>query len=621
MSTRSWTASTTKRPNPSKTKRARRCGPTTRAHYKQTLLFMETIRLMPRVIIDPSIRQEIRASMVGLSNSRARAEALRWAGFLNVDISRVYAVTKDIRPPRKRRSDSGKRRADLKTHAGIAFATTQVVGANLDPKRAMEMARANGFETPISVGSYRRQLNEAGLSRAQRRSKVVVYRSFEAEAPGVMFQCDVSGLKTRWLDPSTRRVLHVHAGDVNANHPNRKSNRVPLWKFSVKDDHSRFLFTRFFAAERETSCLIVDLLLEAFRTMGVPLAMYTDNASVFKSCLMKRAVSILDRAFASHGGFKWQFHEPYNPNAGGKIESSHQLVEQFERQIGIGDVPTLDELNQYAVNFCDLYNATQHRTTKIKPYIRFRAGHGVMRIAPDPILNDAFKAKELEVKVNGDVTISIDAKRWQLPSSPRIAASLNGAKEINNPFIDLAVLGRKISIVWPIESDWFVAIVRDSEFEIAKVEAVADAAYEHKSVAEPTGVSNTKHFKELASQQAQAVRKGEKKIIRPGIEVPFEIAAEDRAAVMPRREVNPSLAEWANTTPGIAAAIGDQMFSYFVAAELLQQEETLSNPLTLPEKHWLETLFNGRDQIAESELRAAVTARSEWPILAEVKSA
>jgi hypothetical protein len=103
--------------------------------------------------------------------------------------------------------------------------------------------------------------------------------------------------------------------------------------------------------------------------------------------------------------------------------------------------------------------------------------------------------------------------------------------------------------------------------------------------------------------------------------VSSKLPLKTRPTMMPRREVSPSLAEWANTAPGIAAAIGEQMFTYFAAAELLQQEETLSNPLTLPEKHWLETLFNGREQIAESELRAAVSARTSMPRLAEVKSA
>jgi hypothetical protein len=243
-----------------------------------------------------------------------------------------------------------------------------------------------------------------------------------------------------------------------------------------------------------------------------------------------------------------------------------------------------------------------------------------MRTAPPAVLNDAFKAKELEVKVNSDVTLSIDDQRWQLPRSPRIAASLSGAKEINNPFIDLAALGKKISVVWPVEAEWFVAVAGNNEFEIAKVKAVPDAAYDHKTIAEPASVRNAKHFKTLAADQAKAVRGG-KKIIRPGIEVPFEIAAEARPAMMPRQAVNPSLAEWASAAPGaIVSAVG-RSFDYFAAAEMLQQEEVLSNPLTLPDQQWLKSLFNGRDQIAESEMCAAVTARTEAPRLAEVKSA
>jgi hypothetical protein len=512
----------------------------------------------------------------------------------------------------------------------MSFATTQVVGSNLDPKHALEMTRRNardlGFEndqdaTPVSLGTFRRHLRSKGLNRAQRRSRRVVHRRFEAPAPGHIFQCDVSGVKTRWVDVRNKRILQVHAGDVNANHPNRKSTRVPLFKFSVKDDNSRFLFTRFFAAERETSCLMVDLLLEAFQTMGVPLAMYTDNASVFKSQLTQRAASILDRGFAENGGFKWEFHAPYNPNAGGKIESSHQFVEQFEKYLGIGPVPTLDDLNQFAVNFCDLYNWTDHRTTREKPDIRFRAGHGVMRVAPPELLNDAFKAREFSPVVNSDVTISVEGVRWQLPRGARLSATLSGPKDVNNPFIDLAQSStpRTIDVIWPIEAEWFVAIADGNEFTLAKIEAVADAAYEHKSVTEPSSVRNQKHFKALAADQRQQVAKG-KQIIRPGIEVPFEIAAEARPATFPRQRVDPSLAEWANAEP-LAAALASPSIDRWSAASMLQSEEILSSPLTAAESDWLSAVFNGEEKILESDLRTAVAVRDSQIRLAEVKSA
>jgi transposase InsO family protein len=509
----------------------------------------------------------------------------------------------------------------------MSFATALVVGHNLDPDLALETARANGFETPVSVGTYRRQLREAGLNRAQRRSKKAVHRRFEAEAPGEIFQCDVSGVKDRFVDVRNRRVLYVSEADVNAGHPNRNTTRVKLWKITIKDDHSRYLYTRFFAAEHENSCIIVDFLLQAFRSLGVPLALYTDNASTFRSRLTQRAASILNRGFADHGGFKFEFGKPHNPNARGKVESSHLLVEKFEKLISLGElageVPTVEALNRFAERICDRYNWTKHRETNEKPEIRFRAGHGIMRVAPPELLNDAFKAREVSVVVNADVTISIDAVKWQLPRGPQISATITGAKDVANPFIDLAAssVPRKIDVIWPVEAEWFVASTGGNEFTLAKVKAVADMAGEHKSVAESAAVKNKKHFTARAADLKKAAKAGDVKIVRPGFEKDFEIAAEARPAMMPRREVNPSLAEWANTTPGVAATIGDQLITYVAAAKLLQQEEVLSNPLTLPDQQWLKSLFHGRDQVPESELRAAITARTNIPRLAEVKSA
>jgi len=583
---------------------------------------------MPRILINETERQEIRASMAGLSGSRAKAEAMHWATHLNCHPSRIYDVTKDLRPARKARSDKGNRRADLKTHAGISFATTFVVAHNLDPDQALEMARANGFDTPVSIGTYQRYLREAGLNRAQRRSRRVVHRRFEALAPGEIFQFDISGVKDRMVDVRNKRIIRVNPGDVNENHPNRKSTRVPLWKFTLKDDHSRKIFTRFVACEKPNSCHVIDFLLEAFREMGVPLVLYTDNDSVIVSRLMRRAADILNRAFAESGGFKLEQHMPYNSNATGKVENSHLLVEKYEKLIGIGQwlgyQDTLEDLNRYAEKgICFSYNWTKHRETKEKPEIRFRAGYGVMRMAPPELLNDAFKAREFNPIVNSDVTISIEGFKWQLPQGPYISATVTGPKDVANPFVDLSQssIPKRIDVIWPVEAEWFVCVAGGNEFTLAKVKAVADAAGEHKSVAESTAVKNKKHFTARAADLKKAAKAGEVKVVRPGFEKPFEIAAEARPSMMPRREINPSLAEWANAAPGVTALSGDQLITYIAAAEMLQQEETLSNPLTLPEKHWLETLFNGRERVAESELRAAVTARSERPILAEVKSA
>ena len=584
---------------------------------------------MPKTILNEVEIQEARAALALLSGPRASAEAKRLADHFGCHVSRIYAATKHLRPARKPRTDKGKRRVDLKDHAGMSLATSLVVGYNLDPDLALETARANGHETPVSLGTYRRQLREAGLNRAQRRSRRVVHRNFEAKAPGEIFQFDISGVKNRMVDVRNKRIVQVHPGDVNSNHPNRKSTRVGLWKFTVKDDYSRKMFTRFVAAEKHNSCHVIDFLLEAFREMGVPLVLYTDNDATIVSRLMRRAAAILDRAFAESGGFKLDQHMPYNSNATGKVESSHLWVEKFEKEIAIGEMPTVDGMNQFAAAFCERYNWSEHRRTKEKPEIRFRAGHSVLRRPPAALLNDAFKAREFEVKVNTDVTISVDAVCWQLPRSPRIASSLRGAKEIDNPFVDLAVLGKKVLVVWPIEADWFIAVAGGNEFELAKVEAVADAAGAHKSVAESTAAKNTKHFKEVADETRKAVREAARRgeptpIVRPGIEVPFELPTEARPVVMPRKEVNPSLADWVSASSGAvpASAIGEQLLNFWKAAELLQEEEALSNPLNSGDHAWLKAVFAGRNEMPESELRAAVAQRVNEPAqVVAIKSA
>lgn len=584
---------------------------------------------MPKTILNEAETQEARAALMGLSGPCAKSEAQRLADHFGCHVSRVYAATKSSRPKRKARTDRGKRRVDLKNDAGMSLATSLVVGHNLDPDLALETARANGFATPISLGTYRRQLREAGLNRSQRRSRRVVHRRFEAERPGQIYQFDISGVKERWVDVRNKRILQVHAGDVNANHPNRKSTRVPLWKFTMQDDHSRFLYTRFVACLKPNSCHVIDFELEAFRAMGVPQVLYTDNDSVIVSKLNQRAASILDHAFAASEGFKLSQHMPYNSNATGKVEKSHQMVEKFEKLISIGEVPTVDDLNVFAARFCDYYNNTDHRTTGIKPELRFRAGHAVMRVPPDALLNDAFKAREFEVKVNSDVTISVDAKSWQLPRSAKIASTLHGAKEVDNPFIDLAQIENgACKVVWPIEAEWFIAIAGGIDFEFLKVEAVADLADEHKSVAESTSERNTKHFKEVAASNKKAVREAAKRgeqspIVVPGIDVKFEIAAQPRPAMMPRQKVDPSLVEWANLAPGAIAPsmVDGRLLTYFQAAETLQEQDELSNPLNLSDQAWLKSVMAGREKVSETELREQLEKRNSRPQLSEVKSA
>lgn len=256
---------------------------------------------MPNRTLGNIALQEICAAMNGLSGAIAREQADRLAARHKCSISRIYDITRDVRPSRKTRADKGRRTADLLSHPALAFASSLVVAHNLDPDLAVETAELNPQDTdgaacPVSVPTFRRYLREHGLNRRRLRKPTQPHRRFEAKAPGEIFQADFSGVKTRWLDIKTRRILHVPDSEVSANHPNRNPDRVPLWKCTLVDDYSRLKFIRFCAAPRLNSGDAIDFLLEAFRVLGTPLSLYSDNDSILTSKRMRRMEAILNGA-------------------------------------------------------------------------------------------------------------------------------------------------------------------------------------------------------------------------------------------------------------------------------------------------------------------------------------
>ncbi len=140
---------------------------------------------------------------------------------------------------------------------------------------------------------------------------------------------------------------------------------MPLWKFTLVDDHSRYLFVRLIACPHANSIHVIEFLLEAFRHMGIPRMLYTDNDSVIVSKRMQRAASILDRAFAESGGFKLEQHRAGNPQATGKVERAHQIVEKYEKVFGLSDEPpTLADINRFCEGLCLRKNSLPHRENR-----------------------------------------------------------------------------------------------------------------------------------------------------------------------------------------------------------------------------------------------------------------
>jgi len=546
---------------------------------------------MPHYNLDQIAQTEIRAALTGLKGKALADAAKRFAQAHDVSVQTIYRVTADLRPQRKTRADKGKRRADLLNHPGLALAAEVVATRNVDPDHALEVAKVNGHEVPVAVGTFRRYLAEHGVSKRHRKASVRAFRRWEAKEPCEIFQFDISGVKERWFDLTTRKILHVSSKDVNENHPNKNPNRVKVWKFTLIDDFSRRRFFRFYPIEKPTSVEVIDFLLHAFRKFGVPKTLYTDNDVIIVSKRMRRAEAILNKAFDGSGGFRLLQHTAHNAQATGKVERSHQVIEKFEKLIGLKfQTPTIEALNEFCAQVCDALDWTAHSTTGEKPMLRWQSQNLALRMPPHETLDAAFKCEEFTRKLNADVTISYKGASYQLPRK--------------RPFVDW--IGRTLTLVWPAgDADWFTVIGLDGvEYEISRATASADAAGEFKQTEETTRQRTMKVLSERAAERKAEHKATGTELIVPGFDVPFEENTQQHPAMMPKRVIEMPLEHLP------AAQTGDvvKYLTFWPAFRALVEEGALANEDT--DKAFLRAVFAGRDEITDAEIRTALQARS-----------
>lgn len=548
---------------------------------------------MPRITLNTDDVQEIRNAMRGLTGVRATETARDLAKFYDVHISRIYEVSKDVRPERKPRSDKGKRTAELTEHSGLKLAAELVVNQHLKPELALEVAELNGEEVPIATGTFQRYLREKGVSRKQNQSPRRVYRKWQADAPGLIFQFDITGLKVRWLNVKTRQILKLQIDDKN--HPNTNKNLVRLWSFVMKDDNSRYLFERFYACDKPNSTHVVDFCFAAFAEMGVPLKLYSDNDAIIVSAMMRRAEKILNKAFETTGGFELTQHAAGNPQATGKVENAHKVVEEFEKLIGVKySKPGIEELNNFSKWMCDSYNRKTNRATGIQPRVAFGATNAVMRRCPDETLKSAFKAKEFTRVIAADATFSYENQSWQLPRSAKY------------PFNEWATIGLTATVLWLSEEDYFVITASGyDEFAVAKQIAQADVAGDYKRLPETIGQQTRKILKASAQERKKQLQSEGRELLVMGFDTQVK---QDSVVTMPRRTVEADANVLARELPSF---LNTRTLTLYQSIEALQDEEIFSKPVAREERLWLERLFAGREEIEETELRAALEERDK----------
>lgn len=574
---------------------------------------------MPNTTLSTADKQDICHVMHGLKGASCRAEAEVLATFYGVDVSRIYTVSKGVRPTRQRRADLGKRKHDLLMNEALRFAAELVWNQGVSAEIALEIMAANADRlgtVEIDLGTFRRYLREKGLSRMQKKKNRKIYRRFEADFPGQIFQFDISGVKERWVDVRTRAIHKVSPLEVSKNHDNRRADRIPLWKFSLRDDKSRFQFLRFVACPKPNTAHVAEFLRDAFVQMGVPYFLYTDNDRVIVNRRTKRGEKILNETFRECGGFEMKQHQPGQPQATGKVERSHQIIEEFEKLIGVnasfGNQPNMDTLNRFAADLARRYNNRIHSVTGMAPEAAFRVTTNPKRLIDPAVFDAAFKAKDLSLRVRADVTIQVDRISYQLP------------RKASDPFNLLAETGQKLEVFWLDDEDFFACVTpTGDEYIVEKCLAKADGAFEQKELPETAAQRNRKSIEASQEERIKAVKKQQKTQDEPVIKVPgfsAPLAGAEAPELGDNVSAFPQRIETGNTdvahrmTHQVAgAARSNRELDMYAALDLLQRQgKAPTKPCDeLKEiKTWLHKLFDGAEFIMESEMMGAFEARN-----------
>jgi transposase InsO family protein len=116
---------------------------------------------------------------------------------------------------------------------------------------------------------------------------------------------------------------------------------------------------------RENLDILIDSLLRAWASHGVPREIYVDNAKIYHSRALKLACAQLN--------IQLLHRPPRDPSPGGIIERVIQTTQdQFESEIRASHTATLDKLNRYFQAWLHAgYHETEHSATGQTPRQRF----------------------------------------------------------------------------------------------------------------------------------------------------------------------------------------------------------------------------------------------------------
>lgn len=250
---------------------------------------------------------------------------------------------------RRRRSDRGKPRAH----------TPEVL------KEAADIKRDLPTRSHITINKFLHARHKTTVPKS------TLYRHLRAAgATRIKLGVDKKKVRRRWTRDTSNALW---LGDFEAGpFVLLEGQVVPTHLSAFIDCHSRFLIEgRYYY--RQNLDILIDSLLRAFATHGAPLALYVDQAKVYRSkALLSVCYHIpIDHIHRGSG----------DPPPGGLIEKFFGTVQsQFESEVRAGDIRTLDQLNEaFSAWVAMSYHKEPNSDTGQAPAERYQQGLTAVR--------------------------------------------------------------------------------------------------------------------------------------------------------------------------------------------------------------------------------------------------
>jgi hypothetical protein len=410
-------------------------------------------------------KADIRAAMRGRKGAEARALAITLAERYACSAGRIYALTADVRPGRKRRTDAGAETPLMPETERAFFHLT--VAKGLSAPEAREILAEANHAVP-SVSTLNRRRRRAGLAPSDVAADRNPAVRMEAEYPNRVWQMDSSGSTMFYLD-ADGSVFFESPLKRTKNKPEQE--RPKVWIVAVVDDHSRAAWAELVPANDTQSWLTAFANAARakdadFPFCGLPEEIYSDNDSVVKSARFRRVMGLFDPPVAV------RMARPYiGKRSKGKIERFiRTLKSSFEARHRAAEVPnlarivdqdhheptrwrSLAEANEHLRAWLLRYNNRVHGTTAQSPFARFVAGiaaHAPRTVSAE-ILRGLVLLDSREAVVARDLTVAVNGTRWALPHQEPATS----------------MVGRRITVWWsPDLADSVYADLGDLSVEL-----------------------------------------------------------------------------------------------------------------------------------------------------------